>query len=136
MSHQCRTDESDDSQIEKTGVSWQIDMLDVFHARPADWARLQLGRAALAAHGVAARAEGGVDLLLTAHHAQHGFLQLAQLLLQGPGLLAAQALAASAVHAAPGGLERGAGRALAAPGDEVQHAGIVQSPPGVVIHLL
>lgn len=128
--------ESDDSQIEKTGVSWQIDMLDMFDVGPADWARLQLGRTALTAHSVAARAEGGVDLLLAAHHAQHGFLQLAQLLLQGPGLLAAEALTASAVHAAPRGLERGAGRALAAPGYEVQHTGIVQSPPGVVIHLL
>lgn len=114
----------------------QIDVLDVLHTRPAHRTGLQLGGAALTAHSVAAGTEGGVDLLLTAHHAQHGLLQLAQLLLQRPGLLAAEALAAAAVHAALGGLQRGARRALVAPRHEVHDTRVVQSPPGVVVHLL
>lgn len=73
---------------------------------------LQLGSTALTAHSVTTGAEGGVDLLLAAHHAQHGFLQLAQFLLQHPGLLAAEAFTAAAAHAAVGGLQRRAGRAL------------------------
>lgn len=77
-------------------------------AEPSPGARgaphLELGGAALAAHSVAAGAEGRVDLALTAQHAEHGLLQLAQLLLEGPRLLAAEALAAAAVHAALGGL--------------------------------
>lgn len=97
---------------------------------------LELGGAALTAHGVAAGAEGRVDLLLAAQHAQHGLLQLAQLLLQHPGLLAAEALAAAAVHAAVRGLQRGARGAVLAPRDQVHHAGVVQSPPGMVVHLL
>lgn len=60
---------SDDSEIEQTGVGRQVHVLDVFHTGPADRAGLQLGGAALAAHGVAAGTEGGVDLLLAAHHA-------------------------------------------------------------------
>lgn len=99
-------------------------------------AYLQLGRAALAAHSVAAGAEGGVDLLLAAQHAEHGFLQLAQLLLQHSALLAAEALAAAAAHATVGGLQGRAGGALVVPGDKVHNPGVVQSPPGVVIHLL
>lgn len=73
---------------------------------------LKLGSTALTAHGVATGAEGRVDLLLTAHHAQHGFLQLAKLLLQHSGLLAAEALTAAAAHAAVRGLQGRAGRAL------------------------
>lgn len=104
--------------------------------RPPSTPHLQLGGAAFTAHGVATGAEGRVDLLLTAHHAQHGLLQLAQLLLQRPGLLAAEALTAGAVQAALRGLKRGAGRAVLASRHEVHNAGIVQSPPGMVIHLL
>lgn len=103
---------------------------------PPSTPHLQLGGAALAAHGVAARAEGRVDLLLTAHHAQHGLLQLAQFLLECPGLLAAEALTAGAVHAALRGLQRGVWRAVVASRNEVHNASIVQSPPGVVIYLL
>lgn len=32
---------SDHGQVEKTGVGWKIDMLHVFHPRPADWTRLE-----------------------------------------------------------------------------------------------
>lgn len=97
---------------------------------------LQLGCTALAAHSVATGAEGGVDLLLAAYHAQHGLLQLAQLLLEHSGLLAAEALTAAAAHAAVGGLQRRAGGALVASGDKVHNTGVVQSPPGVVVYLL
>lgn len=93
-------DASDDSQIEETGVGGQVDVLDMLHTGSADRTGLQLGCTALAAHSVATGAEGGVDLLLAARHTQHGFLQLAQLLLQHPGLLAAEALTAAAAHAA------------------------------------
>lgn len=96
---------------------------------------LQLGCTALAAHSVAAGAEGRVDLLLAARHTQHGFLQLAQLFLQHPSLLAAEALTAAAAHAAVGGLQRGAGRALVTSRDKVHNASVVQSPPGMVIDL-
>lgn len=97
---------------------------------------LQLGCAALAAHSVATGAEGGVDLFLAAQHAEHGFLQLAQLLLQRSALLAAEALAAAAAHAAVGGLQGRVGGALVTPGDKVHNPGVVQSPPGVVVYLL
>lgn len=73
-------------------------------AAPSPGARrpphLELGGAALTAHGVAAGAEGRVDLTLTAEHAQHGLLEFAQLLLEGAGLLAAEALAAATAGAA------------------------------------
>ena len=97
---------------------------------------LELGGTALAAHGVAAGAEGRVDLALAAEHAQHGLLELAQLLLEGAGLLAAEALTAAAAGTAFRGLQgrvRGAG---VASGQEVHHTRIIQSPPGVVICLL
>lgn len=132
----ARGGRSDDSQIEEAGVGWQVDVLHVLHPRPADWAQLELSGTALAAHSVATRTEGRVDLQLAAHHAQHGFLQLAQLLLEHPGLLAAEALTATAIQAALGGLQGRVGRAVVASRDEVHNAGIIQSPPGVVIHLL
>lgn len=96
---------------------------------------LQLGCTALTAHSMATGAKGRVDLLLAAHHAQHGFLQFAQLLLQHSGLLAAEALAAAAAHAAVRGLQRRAGRALVISRDKVHNTGVVQSPPGMVIYL-
>lgn len=49
---------------------------------------------------MATGAEGRVDLTLTAEHAQHGLLEFAQLLLEGAGLLAAEALAAATAGAA------------------------------------
>lgn len=61
---------------------------------------LELGGAALAAHSVATGAEGRVDLALAAEHAQHGLLEFTQLLLEGAGLLAAEALTAAAAGAA------------------------------------
>lgn len=49
---------------------------------------------------MATGAEGRVDLALAAEHAQHGLLEFTQLLLEGTGLLAAEALTAAAAGAA------------------------------------
>lgn len=126
---------SDHGQVEKTGVGWKIDMLHMFHPRPADRTRLQLHGTALTAHSVATGTEGRVDLPLTAQHAEHGLLQLTQLLLEHSGLLAAEAFTATAVHAFRG-LERRVWRARVASRNQVHDAGIVQGPPGMVIDLL
>lgn len=80
--------------------------------------------------------EGRVDLLLTTHHAEHGLLQLLQLLLQGFALLTAQALTACAVQIALGGLERRVLGAAVSPRYKVHNASIVQGPPRMVVHLL
>lgn len=127
---------SDHSQVEQAGVGREVDVLHVLHSRPADWARLELGGTAFTAHSVAAGTEGRVDLLFAAHHAEHGFLQLAQLLLEGSGLLAAEALAAAAVQPILRGLQGRVGGTVVTPRNQVHNTSIVQCPPGVVIDLL
>lgn len=104
------------------------------HSGP-DAPYLQLHGTALTAHSVATGTEGRVDLPLTAQHAEHGLLQLTQLLLEHSGLLAAEAFTATAVHAFRG-LERRVWRARVASRNQVHDAGIVQGPPGMVIDLL
>lgn len=88
---------------------------------------------------MAAGAEGGVDLLLAAQHAQQRLPQLPQPLLQRPALLAAAAVRPLVLLLVPA---RGAGRgralaaAAAAVGHQVHDARVVEGAAGVVVHLL
>ena len=96
------------------------------------WPHLELTGAALAAHHVAAGAEGGVHLLLAAQHAQQRFAQLPQPLLQRPALLAAAAVGPLVPTQ---GVGRGRALAAAASGHQVHDAGVVEGAAGVVVHL-
>ena len=113
---------------------------------------LKLAGAALAAHHVTAGAEGGVDLLRAAQHAQQSLPQLLQALLQGPAPLAVPAVllllvlllvlfpssSSSSLGAVVAERGAGGGRALAGggPRHQVHEAGVVERPAGVVVHLL
>lgn len=113
--------------------SWQCDRED------GTLSHLQLVGAALAAHHVAAGAEGGVDLLLAAHHAQQRLAQLLQPLLQCPALLAASAVQAVVLLAAARRVRRRRGRVHAAAAGsrgQFRHARVVEGAAGVVVNLL
>lgn len=113
--------------------------MGMFTALMKNWtnSHLKLSGAGLAAHHVAAGAEGGVDLLLAAQHAQQRLPELLQPLLQRPALLAAAAVQPLVLLVVPA---RGARRrgALAAAGarHQVDDARVVEGPARVVVHLL
>jgi len=96
---------------------------------------LQLISAGLAAHHVAAGAEGGVDLLLAAEHAEQRLPELLQPLLQGSAQLAAAAVqpVVLLVVSARGARRRGA---PVAAGHQVRDAGVVERAAGLVVNLL
>lgn len=110
-----------------------FDVLEVHRACVCFGSHLELCGAVLAAHGVAAGAEGGVDLLLTAQHAQEGLAQLLQLLLEQPVLPTPSTLR-SVLLSVP--RRAGGRRTCTRPGHQVHDAGVVQRPSGVVVHLL
>lgn len=94
---------------------------------------LQLCSTVLAAHHVTAGAESGVDLFLTAQHAQQCLPQFLQLLLKQAALLAAPAVQRLLLVT---GRRAGRRSALPRPRHHVHDTGVVQCASRVVVHFL
>lgn len=111
-------------------------LINTHRKKPFCDSHLQLIRAVLATHHVAAGAERGVYLLLAAEHAQQSLSELLQTLLQGPALLAAAAVQPLVLLLVSARRARRGGGVFAAAGHQVRDTGVVEGAAGVVVHLL